>query len=73
MINMNEIAVAVTLAEGKKKSLSIAQVKEVLRCLRGLCQNGDVWSAVQNYLRYEKKDQLAKPKKAKAKAKKKRV
>lgn len=31
MKNMNELAIAVTLDEGHKVSLSIAQVKEVLR------------------------------------------
>lgn len=67
--DMNKVAVLVTLAEGKKKSLPIGQVKEVLKCLRDLCRKEvDVWYAVQHYLRYAKKDQLAR-KKAKAKKK----
>ena len=32
-INENELAREVTLREGKNQSISIAQVKEVLRCL----------------------------------------
>ena len=31
MINLNKLAKTITLAEGKKKSISIAQVKEVLK------------------------------------------
>jgi predicted DNA-binding antitoxin AbrB/MazE fold protein len=33
-MNMNELARKVTLAEGKKVSVSIAQVKEILSILR---------------------------------------
>lgn len=32
--NLNALANEVTRLEGKKKSVSVAQVKEVLRCLR---------------------------------------
>lgn len=32
-MNLNELAREVTLREGLKKSISIAQVKEVIRCL----------------------------------------
>jgi hypothetical protein len=32
--NMNDIAVAVSALEGKKKELSIAQIKEVLKSLK---------------------------------------
>lgn len=31
MLNLNDFAKEITLQEGKKKSLSIAQVKEVMR------------------------------------------
>ncbi len=37
-MNGNEIARAVTLMEGKKISITIAQVKEVLRCLHDLIE-----------------------------------
>jgi len=37
MKNMNELALKVTRAEGKKKSISIAQVKEVLKIVSKLC------------------------------------
>lgn len=33
-MNLNELAKKVTLAEGKKKSISIAQVREILKILR---------------------------------------
>lgn len=33
MKNLNELAQAVTLMEGKKVELTIAQVKEVIKCL----------------------------------------
>lgn len=36
MKNMNELAEEVTAREGKKKSTDIAQVKEILRCVKDL-------------------------------------
>lgn len=35
--NMNELAKCITLKEGKKQELSIAQVKEVLAIISDLC------------------------------------
>lgn len=39
--DMNDIAVQVTLLEGQKESLSVAQVKEVLSELRKLCHRNE--------------------------------
>lgn len=58
-MDMNQVAKAVTKLEGKKKSLPIGQVKEVLRCLRELCRSDrEAWSRVQDYLRYDLSDCL---------------
>ena len=35
--NMNDFAIAVTKLEGGKKNLTIAQVKEVLKCAKKIC------------------------------------
>jgi hypothetical protein len=51
-LNMNDVAILVTKREGKKKPLSIAQVKEVLKCLRQVCcLDGGVNKVVKKYLR----------------------
>lgn len=36
VVNLNEIAREITLKEGGKQSLSIAQIKEVMRILMGI-------------------------------------
>ena len=48
--DMNYIAKVVTLLEGKKKSLSIAQIKETLKCLKTACKDADVLRATLKYL-----------------------
>lgn len=53
-----EVVSAVTKMEGKKSNVKIGDVREVLRCLRDVCQESDAWSVVQNYLRYGSRDQL---------------
>lgn len=61
---MNEVAWEVSKLEGKKINLSIAQIKEVIKCLRVLCQADDhTWYGVQQYLRYARTDKLAPMKK----------
>jgi len=35
-MNMNDVAQEISKLEGKKKELSIAQIKEVLSCLKNL-------------------------------------
>ena len=40
-MTINDLAKNLTLREGKKISLPIAQVKEVLRCLVDECQESD--------------------------------
>ena len=39
-MNINDFAVKVTKLEGGKKSISIAQVKEVLKIVNGLLKGG---------------------------------
>lgn len=39
LMNMNQITRAVTMLEGGKKNLNIADVKETLRCLRDVCDD----------------------------------
>lgn len=54
-MNMNELAREVTLREGKKKSLSIAQVKEVLKCLKQVIYlEKGAEEAARKYLRLPK-------------------
>ena len=51
-MNLNELARQITLREGKKKSLSIAQVKEVMKItLQELAQmnDNDILNTVQRY------------------------
>ena len=52
-INMNELAKLVTLREGGKQNLSIAQVKEVLACtftiLNKKCKASEIMEAVERY------------------------
>lgn len=64
-MDLNELAKAVTLFEGKKISTNIAQVKEMLRCLRDV-MNGlelsELAETMSNLLQLEKK---AKKKRAK--------
>ncbi len=53
-LNINDVAILVTKREGKKKPLSIAQVKEVLKCLRQVCYlDSRAEVAVRKYLRLD--------------------
>jgi len=45
-MKINTFAVAVTMLEGGKKNLSIAQVKEVLRVINDLL-DGDLYKAIR--------------------------
>jgi hypothetical protein len=71
-MNLNQLAKLVTLAEGKKKSLSVAQVKEVLRCLADVLHNNgaEAFLCLDKYLtrRVNKLDSV-KHKKLRKKAK----
>jgi hypothetical protein len=44
--NMNTVAKELCKLEGKKQNLSIAQIKEVLRCLKVLCNSKPVFIVV---------------------------
>ena len=44
-INEDELAREVTLREGKKESISIAQVKEVIKCLKGVFIDDETYLA----------------------------
>ena len=49
-MNINQLAVRVAKREGKKKSLSIAQIKEVMRCLKDETnENFESWVAWTYY------------------------
>lgn len=53
-INLNELARSVTLGEGKKKSISIAQVKEVMKILLmklAECSEADAIRVIRKYRR----------------------
>ena len=52
-MDMNEFAKRITLKEGKKKSLSIAQVKEVIRLVEELAKedNADIVRIVRKSVR----------------------
>jgi hypothetical protein len=66
-MNMNDIARAVTKAEGGKTSVTIAQVKEVLKIIAaGMYANAEVFDAMIRY-----GSRLVKDEKTKAKKKKK--
>ena len=59
-MNLNDLAVKVTKLEGKKKSVNVAQVKEVLSCLfRLLAKESDaeVLKVVHRYRAKNKKKQ----------------
>lgn len=45
-MTMNDFAVKVAKMEGKKKSLSIAQIKEVLKIVNKLL-DGDLYAAIK--------------------------
>lgn len=50
-MNANELAKTLTLAEGGKKSVDIAQIKEILSKLKKLCKNNaDFYKGFNVYL-----------------------
>ena len=49
-VDMNEIARIVTKLEGGKRVLNISDVKEALRCLKGVCQDHKVLIVTMKYL-----------------------
>lgn len=50
-MNGNDIAKTLTLAEGGKKNVDIAQIKEVLLKLKKLCKNNaDFYKGFNEYL-----------------------
>ena len=54
-INMNELAIKIAKQEGKRKSISIAQVKEVIRLVFvELANNHDDYEILQALERYVK-------------------
>lgn len=60
-MDMNYVARLVTLEEGMREQVSIANVKEVLRVLRDLChKDAECWFTISDYLRYSKRDCLRK-------------
>lgn len=48
--NMNHVAVIVAYNEGGVQNLSIAQIKEVLKCLKKACGNPQDKAVVAKYL-----------------------
>ena len=53
-INMNDVAIEITLAEGKKKSINIGQVKEVLKLfLQRLAKEKDFINVIYLIDRYK--------------------
>jgi len=67
-MKINELVSTVTKMEGKKVSVSIGNVREILRVLRDICRvDREAWSALSQYVRYCRQDGL-KPKKKKARA-----
>ena len=65
-MNMNQVARAVTLLEGGKKILNIADVKETMRCLRDIC-NGSVAVRTATFAYLGRYKVVVKRKKAKRK------
>lgn len=65
-LSMNLIASVATIREGGKRNLNVADFKQALNVLRGMCrENPDYWYAIQHYLRYQKVNTLARaPRKA---------
>lgn len=54
--NMNEVACLVASAEGKVQELSIAQIKEVLHCLKQVCTgNTMAKTTVGHYLNIDER------------------
>jgi len=62
MINRNDLAKEISIIEGKKQQVNIAQIKEVLRCTLKLLSNyGDKDIAeLLNEVRVESKKQIKK-------------
>ena len=55
MINLNKVAVDITLKEGKKVSVSIAQVKEVIRLYNHFLAKEDVLDVLVMLAKEKKK------------------
>jgi len=53
-MNLNDLARRVTLKEGKKKSISIAQVKEVIRLTLIELANQDYEQTIKTLVRYQR-------------------
>lgn len=49
-INMNRVAQVIAKMEGKKTEVNIAQIKEVLRCLKDVCIERTALLVVIEYL-----------------------
>lgn len=69
MVNMNRIAHAITLAEGKKKEVSIAQIKEVLGIVSELLYLDHSFVVLRCMVACGARRQKAKQKKRKGKRK----
>ncbi len=46
-MNLNELAVEISKIEGKKQNLSIAQIKEVLKCLGMVLNRMNIGEAIE--------------------------
>ena len=53
MTNLNDLARIVTLKEGKKQSISIAQVKEVLKIILKELAKEDLYEVINVLKRYK--------------------
>jgi len=54
-VNLNDLAKKITLAEGKKVNLSIAQVKEVIKLTLQEVTNLSIYQIAELLRRYRKK------------------
>lgn len=52
MVNLNNLAKEITLLEGKKRSVSVCQVKEILRITLELLAVEDEWEIRKLLRRY---------------------
>jgi NAD-dependent DNA ligase len=53
-INLNEIATRATLKEGKKESISIAQMKEAMKCILTELAGEEIPDVIRVIKRYRK-------------------
>ena len=52
---MNDLAVKLSEMEGKKIQISIAQIKEVIRCLKTILSSADARKVFERYIKIKGK------------------